>query len=126
MDLIKGKVADLKGDYAVIINRGTENGVEEGMRFIIYTEGEEIRDPDTDDSLGKIDYIKAKVKVKYSAEKYSWAETYETIQNPAISSLMGSFSQGVRATLSKSQSPSSPIQIELPVMKGDLVKQIID
>ena len=52
MDLIKGKVAAIKGDYAIIINKGYEDGVEEDMRFLIYEEGDEIKDPDTNESPG--------------------------------------------------------------------------
>ena len=78
MDLIKGKVAAIKGEDAVVINKGYKDGVEENMRFIIYENGEEIFDPDTQESLGNLEYIKGKVKVRYPGEKISVAEPYET------------------------------------------------
>ncbi|NQE04351.1 hypothetical protein C5S32_00635 [ANME-1 cluster archaeon GoMg1] len=67
---IEGKVAEIVDEYTVVINRGQEHGVEEDMRFVIYEPGEEIKDPETDESLGKFEYVKAKVEVVNVQEKF--------------------------------------------------------
>jgi hypothetical protein len=84
MNEIEGKVAKIVDPYTIVINKGSEDGVEEDMRFVIYEQGDEIIDPETRGSLGKFEYVKAKVKVTYIHEKYSVAETYETYSQPPI------------------------------------------
>lgn len=137
MILIRGKVAAIKGDYAVVINRGYKDGVEEDMKFIIYEEGDEIHDPDTTASLGKLEYIKAKVKVINPSEKFSWAETYETHVVPgtgptALASavaVMGQFApiyERARLPLDATTSSSIGGPVAPKVRVGDLVRQIID
>ena len=135
--MIKGKVAAIKGDYAVVINKGLEDGVEEDMRFIVYEEGEMINDPDTDNPLGKLEYVKAKVRVKYPSERLSLAETYETYAVPgtaaqAMASIFASAStfapkyERVKLPLDAT-TPASPVSGPgTPIVKiGDLVRQII-
>jgi hypothetical protein len=132
MDLIKGKVAAIKGDYAVVINKGYNDGVEEDMRFMIYEEGEEIFDPDTTLSLGRLEYVKAKVKVKIPSENFSWAETYDTYTIPGMGSLIASLNtlapRFERAKLPLDESTESSVSgpVIPQVKMGDLVRQIID
>ncbi|MCJ7444853.1 MAG: hypothetical protein MUO26_10040 [Methanotrichaceae archaeon] len=132
MDPIRGKVAVILNEYAVAINKGYLDGVEEDMRFIIYESGEEIWDPGTMESLGILEKIKAKVKVTSVNEKYSWAETYESDIIP--SELLGVFmlpeylrDKKTRVKLPLGDSPTFGIQyIDRNVKVGDLVRQIVD
>lgn len=128
MELIKGKVAAIKSNYAIIINKGSDDGVEEDMRFVIYEEGEEIHDPDTRESLGKLEYIKAKVKVKLPNEKYSWAETYETYAVSGLSSALDLIvPKQVRVSLPLNDDASISDQKKYQKINvGDLVRQILD
>jgi hypothetical protein len=138
MTEITGKVVEIKSPYSVVINRGHDNGVEEGMRFVIYEKGEELKDPDTDESLGNFEYVIAKVKVNYVREKYSVAETYEN-ETIDLGPLLGMAS--VATDFYKPRTITSRIALpldnkiqnqlsgegrELVVNKGDLVRQIID
>jgi len=81
MEPIKGNVAKIIDEYTVILNIGFKSKVEEGMRFIIYSEGEEIIDPISGKNLGKFENVKAKVKVISVAENYSIAKSdeYQTV-----------------------------------------------
>jgi hypothetical protein len=136
MEFITGKIAAIKSDYAVVINKGYADGVEEDMRFIVFEEGEEINDPDTKESLGKLEYVKAKVKVTYPSERLSWAETYETYAIPgtlaaidsAVAAISGFVPRYERVKLPLDKTPSSsvsgPVTMNLKI--GDLVRQIID
>lgn len=89
MDAIKGIVAAIKDEYTVILNIGSKDKVEEGMKFIIYSEGEEIIDPESGESLGKFENVKAKVKVISVSENYSTAKSdeYAYINSSIASSL---------------------------------------
>jgi hypothetical protein len=131
MESIKGKVAAIKDEYTIIINKGSENGVEEDMRFMIYEEGEEIIDPDTKNSLGKLEYLKAKVKVKYASDKFAWAETYQTYMvnswNAINTALLGIGNKQERIKLPLEEMANEPNQMLNRFVKvGDPVRQIID
>lgn len=136
MDLIKGKVAAIKGDYALVINKGLEDGVEEDMRFIVYEEGEVINDPETQMPLGNLEYVKAKVRVKYPSERLSLAETYETYAVPGtaaqamasifVSSVLATKYERVKLPLDATMSSLAVSGSCTPNVKiGDLVRQII-
>jgi len=125
---IKGKVAEIIDEYTVVINRGHEHGVEEDMRFVIYDPGEEIKDPDTGKSLGKFEYVKAKVEVVNVQEKFSMAKTYKTytMTMPAmpIAQLMGQ----TREELPLDEKTKARLQKDLrtSLKIGDLLRQILD
>ncbi len=61
---IEGKIAQLLNERELVINRGTEDGVEIGMRFaILNPKGLDIKDPDTGKKLGSVELSKTLVKV---------------------------------------------------------------
>ena len=53
----------------VVINGGTEKNIEKGFRFLIFEVGEEIFDPDTNESLGRLEIIKGTGKVTHVQDK---------------------------------------------------------
>jgi hypothetical protein len=123
---IEGKVAKIIDEYTVVINKGSDNGVEENMRFIIYEKGKEIIDPDSKESLGYFEYVKGKVKVDIVNEKYSIAKSY----HQAIVGVPNYFNIGAIAPKelpldeeTKKGLEKSGITI---VKEGDLVRQILD
>lgn len=75
---ITGLVARILNDRDVAINIGSENGVRLGMYFdILDTNGEEIRDPETNEILGSIKRSKIRVKVTKLQPKLAVASTFE-------------------------------------------------
>lgn len=69
---VVGKVIKILDSYRVVINLGKDK-VQKGQKFIIYDEGEEVTDPDTKTSLGKIEILKAKVEIEHVQDKFSIA-----------------------------------------------------
>lgn len=59
------KVVKLIDDERVVINRGSNDDVREGQRFLIYKLGDEIFDPATKDSLGILEILVGKARVEY-------------------------------------------------------------
>jgi hypothetical protein len=57
------KVVKIIDNYNLVINAGKNVNVEVGDKFEIFESGKEIFDPDTGDSLGKLDFVKAYIKV---------------------------------------------------------------
>jgi capsid portal protein len=75
--MITGKVADLIDERTLVINKGKNDGVVNGMRFMVYAaEGKKIKDPDTDKEIGVLKIPKIAVEITKVEDAYSLAETY--------------------------------------------------
>ena len=79
--MIEGKVARVLNTRELVINRGSEHGVEKGMVFeVLDTTGSEIRDPDTGDVLGSVYRAKVRVRVTIVEPLLCVARTFRTRQ----------------------------------------------
>ena len=77
MEKIRGRVAKILNARELLINRGSADGVEVGMRFaVLDPEAENVKDPDTGDSLGSIFRPKVSVEVTEVEPHLSLAATY--------------------------------------------------
>ena len=54
---VVGIVVKIIDPYTIAINRGSEHGIRIGMRYLVYNEGEELFDPETHESLGRLELI---------------------------------------------------------------------
>ena len=71
---IEGKVAKILGKGEIVINRGRANGVRAGMIFEVFApEGEEVWDPDTGETLGTVEDVKARAEVTEVKERLAVA-----------------------------------------------------
>ncbi len=76
---VEGKVAKILGKGEIALNRGRSHGVRQGMLFEIFApEGEEVWDPDTGETLGTVEDVKAKAEVTEVKEKLSIARISDT------------------------------------------------
>lgn len=57
------RVASIQDNFRVVINAGSDDGVDEDMEFVIYSPGEEIIDPETGKSLGKLEKVKGRIEI---------------------------------------------------------------
>jgi len=74
------KVASLIDDIRIVINRGSNSGVSIGDRYLIYSIGQEILDPDTKQSLGRIEIVKGRGEVIHVQENISIIQTTEKVE----------------------------------------------
>lgn len=81
---ITGKVAAVLSERRLVINRGSEHGVEPGMRFRVL-EALDITDPDTGERLGELPREVVRVAVIDVAPRYAVAHTFETYTLPPAS-----------------------------------------
>ena len=71
---VEGKVAKIMGRGEIVVNRGRQHGVRAGMVFEVFAaEGEEVWDPDTGETLGTVEDVKAKAEVTEVKEKLAIA-----------------------------------------------------
>lgn len=74
----------------VVISVGAENGVTLDMRFVIFENGPELFDPDTNLSLGKFEIVKGEGKVVHLQPRMSRLRTTRTrrqARNPFVVSV---------------------------------------
>jgi hypothetical protein len=75
---VEGKVAKILGKGEIVVNRGRSHGVRQGMLFEIFApEGEEVWDPDTGETLGTVEDVKAKAEVTEVKERLSVARIFD-------------------------------------------------
>ncbi len=79
---VEGKVAKILGNE-IVINRGRREGVRQGMLFEVFaSEGEEVWDPDTGETLGTIEDVKAQAEVTEVKERLAVARLQNTAASP--------------------------------------------
>ena len=81
---ITGKVAAVLSERRLVINRGSEHGVEPGMRFRVL-ENLNVTDPDTGERLAELPREVVRVAVIDVAPRYAIAHTFETYTLPPAS-----------------------------------------
>ena len=78
-DLIEGKVAQILNSRELVLNKGDEHGVRAGMVFeILAPQGEDIRDPVTDEVLGSVERPKVVVRIVQVEPKLAVARTFRS------------------------------------------------
>ncbi len=75
---IQGKVAAILNARDLVINKGRNDGVSEGMEFQVTQPDVPILDPESGASLGVLTRDKIKVRVVEVHPQFSVAKTYET------------------------------------------------
>lgn len=120
--MIKGRIIKILNQYKVVVDIGADSGIRKDMDFIIYSEGETIRDPDSDEVLGKLENIKARVKVIHIQERFSTLESSET-ETRRLSTPQAwlDFWSG----FSKEETVRKPLPLEVkPKTKGEQEKRV--
>lgn len=65
---VTGRVARILGDESIVINRGSAHGVKAGDRFVVFVESDEVKDPESGASLGRLEIVKARVVAAHVQE----------------------------------------------------------
>lgn len=118
MENVDGKIAAILSPTKVVINRGLQDGVEEGDSFYIYTELGPFSDPDTNENLGKTTEVWGKVKVNIIEERFCVAETgykYKNslLDNLNLAGLFGGTSVQIKLPVREDQIQSGLTKIEV-------------
>lgn len=100
-DLITGKVVKVIDEYKVVINKGINDGVKMGHRFLIYRLGDEIIDPDTNENLGRLEIVSGEAKPDHIQERFTTVitdkkkikETKTVVKNMGLTLLYGGTTQ---------------------------------
>ncbi len=69
-------IAKVIDDYKLVINRGSENGIREGQRMLVYyVSDEDIKDPNTGESLGYLELVRGTGKIIFLQDKIAILES---------------------------------------------------
>jgi len=121
VDRIEGKVAGILTKRELIINRGSVDGVEVGMRFaVLNRNGVDVKDPDTGKVIGSTEIVKTVVKiVRVENDHMAVGRTFRTI--PGVPGALGS------AVLVASSLYGRPSRTEtLALEAGSTLKEELD
>lgn len=98
---IQGKVAKILGNREIVINRGRLDSVRQGMVFEIFaSEGEEVWDPDTGETLGTVEDIKAKAEITEVKDRLAVARLVSA-ESPFGAAGMGDMQENLQRIFSQ-------------------------
>ncbi len=81
--IIEGKVAKILDEYSIVINVGRNDGVTEGMVFVVFTQSsDEIKDPDSGETLGTLENVKDYVSAIHIQDKFATCVAKEVKKIP--------------------------------------------
>lgn len=114
------KVIKIIDNFKIVINKGEADSVKSGDLCLVYEIGEELFDPDTKESLGKLEIVKGKGKVTHVQDKISTIESIESKRIKSIKKPIKTFSQfmGEEENYESEQLPFNDLKL------NDLVKKI--
>lgn len=96
------KVIRIVDSYSLLINAGTDDGIKVNDNLVVYVQGDVIFDPETKESLGTFDFIKANLVVDQVFEKMSLCLSNDTYNGFAA----------VGAAIAKNLERTKPFEID--------------
>ena len=124
------KIINIRNSTTVVVNIGSMNGnISKNDHFLIYELGDELFDPDTKESLGKLEIIKGKVTPIHIQDKMTTMQSYELVKQPEkivekTNTRLGLAMSFLGDTIEKEKTIVEKIKELTNVKIGDLVKKI--
>ncbi len=111
---IEGKVAKILDEYSIVINVGRNDGVTEGMVFVVFTQSsDEIKDPDSSETLGTLENVKDYVSAAHIQDKFATCVAKEVKRIPEEGESSGAQTlSGAMMAESMSARPGGKIRTE--------------
>lgn len=79
---VEAKVASILTKRELVLNKGSEDGIEVGMRFaVLNSKGVDIRDPDTNEVIGSLPLAKTFVKIVSTQPHVAKARTFREFKS---------------------------------------------
>lgn len=127
---VEGKIAAILDKTTVVINRGSDQGVEKGTKFYIYSKLGPFFDPDSGESLGEITKIWGKVQATIVERRFCIAETMYSTNSTIFSMFAHENIFSTRMELPVAESDITMmmenIKVGFPVMIAQRIREIED
>lgn len=130
---ITGRVARIVDETRLMLNVGSAHGVKPGMHFVVFEEGEDVTDPETGESLGKMELVKAEVVVEHVQERMSLASApmlkEEDPDSTVLSARLARVRQVAPGSVRRAKLVVNPGQVSgsqrlSPISVGDPVRSV--
>lgn len=122
------KVIKIISDSEILINAGSEHKIKTGDDFDIFAPGEEIFDPDTNESLGTLDTVKTTVEAVIIYPKMCLCKKIiyktESVFNNLAAGLTKELSYSKRLNVDATEI-SGGLSDDLTIRIGDLVRRSV-
>ena len=106
MARIEARVARILSARELVLNKGSDDDVNVGMRFaILNSKGTDIVDPESGEVLGSVEVEKTLVKVVRIYDRLSVARTFRTFHTPG-----GALYSGVGAFTALTRPPTTTVE----------------
>ncbi len=116
---IEGKVAKILDDQSLVLNVGSAQGVTPGMLFCIFAAVEEVKDPDTGQSLGAWEAVKGYVQAAHPQERLTVCRVYTPQQRSAEERAGNVLSaEMIEVSLLRSSSPRARLNVDRSQLSG--------
>lgn len=130
--MIKTTIAKILSPTRFVLAAGAQQGLREGMEFIIYELSDPIYDPETKEPLGQLELHKGRVKVIHVQDQLATATTMiRRAYQPSMHELLGAFmprTEGkwveTHEQLPIETSQATLVKSDLTVRVGDPVRSV--
>lgn len=126
-----GKVLRIFDETSLLVNIGKKDGLKRGDRLAVIEKGEEVKDPDSGESLGALEYIKAELVAADVQERLSILRTESPLTDSMDIPLSARMvrdsikSDGTQDKMHIVRGEISGVPALSPVKKGDPVRLVI-
>lgn len=122
----KYKIAKIIDEYRVVVNAGSNDFIKDGDFLEVYQPGQEVIDPDTGESLGALDFIKAKLRVVDVFPKMCVCENRDTQQKSLFSNISQSFfyEETIPLNVQTTDISGGYEEVDKKIKVGDLVRKV--
>lgn len=86
--VLKGKIIKILDKKRIIVDIGFNQNIKKDMKFFIYDEGDEVRDPQTNEFIDRLEIVKHRLKVSHIQEKFSIMRSNEYVVPSSIANFM--------------------------------------
>ena len=122
----KYKIAKIIDEYQVVVNAGSNDLIHDDACLEVYQPGQEVTDPDTGESLGTLDFVKAKLRVVNVFPKMCVCENRETEQKSFFSNISQGlfFEETLPMNVQTTDISGGYEGIDKKIKVGDLVRKV--
>lgn len=118
------KVVKIISDYEIVINAGSKQYLTKDQELEIYVPGEEVTDPETGETLGTLDTIKAYLIVKHVFDKMCICENADSVINNPLLGFSEALATHSRRRLNVDTAEiSGGLNLQSRIKIGDLVRK---
>ena len=122
----KYKIAKIIDEYQVVVNAGSNDLIHDDDCLEVFQPGQEVTDPDTGESLGTLDFVKAKLRVVNVFPKMCVCENRETEQKSFFSNISQGlfFEETLPMNVQTTDISGGYEGIDKKIKVGDLVRKV--